>query len=184
MCTQSSRLAAVSLAARVADEMDVELEIEMGLAIREEHRGGSVLQYCEGKWLLRRMKKDPLLEDYSVVIVDGIHERTLSISILMGKLKALVTLRDDLEIILMGSRIDVPKWTNYFNKWGLITVTSHYPPAIVYTPQPVLNPVESAVETVTTLLELEKKGNILVYLATQKEVGKRVRRDLKNGGRN
>lgn len=169
---QPRRLCAVSLAVRVAEEMDVELGMEVGFAIRHEERGGSVLKYCTDGWLLREMEKDPLLNDYGIIIVDGVHERTLHIDVLIGKLKTLLNQRKELKIVVIGEDIDTHKFMIYFNHHYLISTLSlvESPPTIVHAPHQCLTPVESVIETVVGLQE--KEGNILILLATQDEVEK------------
>lgn len=88
-CTQPRRVAAMSVAKRVAEELDVNLGQEVGYSIRFEdatsHR--TSLKYMTDGMLLREAMHDPLLERYSAVILDEAHERTLSTDILMGLIK-------------------------------------------------------------------------------------------------
>lgn len=88
-CTQPRRVAAMSVAARVADEMDCQLGAEVGYSIRFEDctSNRTLLKYLTDGMLLREAMGDALLENYGVVLLDEAHERTLATDILMGLLK-------------------------------------------------------------------------------------------------
>lgn len=89
-CTQPRRVAAMSVAKRVADEMDVQLGKQVGYSIRFEDMtepGTTFLKYMTDGMLLREAMNDPKLERYSTIILDEAHERTLATDILMGLLK-------------------------------------------------------------------------------------------------
>ncbi|KAG6334347.1 hypothetical protein ID866_4738, partial [Astraeus odoratus] len=95
-CTQPRRVAAMSVAKRVADEMDVELGRQVGYSIRFEDMtepGTTFLKYMTDGMLLREAMNDPELSRYSTIILDEAHERTLATDILMGILKALAKRR-------------------------------------------------------------------------------------------
>lgn len=88
-CTQPRRVAAMSVAQRVAEEMDVNLGEEVGYSIRFEDRTSykTILKYLTDGMLLRESMSDQTLSRYSVIILDEAHERTLSTDILFGLLK-------------------------------------------------------------------------------------------------
>jgi pre-mRNA-splicing factor ATP-dependent RNA helicase DHX15/PRP43 len=92
-CTQPRRVAAMSVAQRVADEMDVKLGQEVGYSIRFEDNTSpnTFLKYMTDGMLLREAMSDPLMSRYSAVILDEAHERTLNTDILMGLLKEVCT---------------------------------------------------------------------------------------------
>lgn len=91
-CTQPRRVAAMSVAERVALEMDVQLGGEVGYSIRFEERSSpsTVLKYLTDGMLLREAMSDPTLNRYSVIIIDEAHERTLSTDVLLGLLKEIL----------------------------------------------------------------------------------------------
>jgi len=88
-CTQPRRVAAMSVAKRVADELDVKLGDEVGYSIRFEDVTSqkTVLKYMTDGMLLREAMSDPLLKNYACIILDEAHERTLATDILMGLMK-------------------------------------------------------------------------------------------------
>ena len=94
-CTQPRRVAAMSVAARVADEMDVKLGREVGYSIRFEDctSDRTVVKYLTDGMLLREFLKEPDLASYSVIIIDEAHERSLHTDILFGLMKDVARFR-------------------------------------------------------------------------------------------
>lgn len=116
-CTQPRRVAAMSVAKRVADEMDVQLGKEVGYSIRFEDMtepGTTFLKYMTDGMLLREAMNDNTLSRYSTIILDEAHERTLATDILMGLLKDIARNRPDLKVIVMSATLDVEKFQKYF----------------------------------------------------------------------
>ncbi|GME99590.1 unnamed protein product [Ambrosiozyma monospora] len=110
-CTQPRRVAAMSVAARVADELDVNLGEEVGYSIRFENKTSNktILKYMTDGMLLREAMEDHNLSRYSCIILDEAHERTLATDILMGLLKQVTTRRPDLKLIIMSATLDAEK---------------------------------------------------------------------------
>src|SRR5262249_17783941 len=124
-CTQPRRVAAMSVAARVAEEMDVSLGAEVGYSIRFEECSSAktLLKYLTDGMLLREAMSDPLLDNYGVVILDEAHERTLATDILMGLIKEIVKQRNnDLKIVVMSATLDAGKFQTYFDSCPLMSV--------------------------------------------------------------
>ncbi|KAI0804490.1 P-loop containing nucleoside triphosphate hydrolase protein [Irpex lacteus] len=117
-CTQPRRVAAMSVAKRVADEMDVPLGKQVGYSIRFEDMtepGTTFMKYMTDGMLLREAMNDPDLKRYSTIILDEAHERTLATDILMGLLKTLAKRRSDLKLIIMSATLDALKFQKYFS---------------------------------------------------------------------
>ncbi|KAG9715736.1 P-loop containing nucleoside triphosphate hydrolase protein, partial [Aureobasidium melanogenum] len=116
-CTQPRRVAAMSVAQRVAQEMDVTLGQEVGYSIRFEDMTSqnTILKYMTDGMLLREAMNDHNLSRYSTIILDEAHERTLATDILMGLLKEVAQRRPDLKIIIMSATLDAEKFQKYFN---------------------------------------------------------------------
>lgn len=172
-CTQPRRVAAMSVAARVADEMDVELGEEVGYNIRFENNSGSktILKYMTDGMLLREAMEDHDLTRYSCIILDEAHERTLATDILMGLLKQVSVRRPDLKIIIMSATLDAEKFQNYFNNAPLLAVPGRtHPVEIYYTPEFQRDYLDAAIRTVLQIHATEGEGDILLFLTGEEEI--------------
>ncbi|AFR95911.1 pre-mRNA-splicing factor ATP-dependent RNA helicase DHX15/PRP43 [Cryptococcus neoformans C23] len=179
-CTQPRRVAAMSVAKRVADEMDVQLGKQVGYSIRFEDMtepGTTFLKYMTDGMLLREAMNDPLLERYSTVILDEAHERTLATDILMGLLKDIAKRRPDLKIIVMSATLDVAKFQKYFgdtNPTGLAPVVKvsgrTFPVETFFTQEPENDYVEAAIRTVLFIHQAEDEGDVLLFLTGEEEI--------------
>ncbi|KAJ3255594.1 hypothetical protein HDU77_003596 [Chytriomyces hyalinus] len=172
-CTQPRRVAAMSVAKRVADELDVVLGEEVGYSIRFEDCTSSrtVLKYCTDGMLLREAMNDPLLSRYSGIILDEAHERTLQTDILMGLLKEVCRKRPDLRLIVMSATLDAGKFQSYFDDAPLLVVPGRtFPVDIFYTPEPERDYLEAAIRTVLQIHTCEDPGDILVFLTGEEEI--------------
>lgn len=116
-CTQPRRVAAISVAARVSDEMRVRLGHEVGYSVRFEDCTSEETQikYMTDGMLLREFINSPDLHDYSVIIIDEAHERSLHTDILLGLVKDISKYRTDLKIIISSATLDAEKFSDYFH---------------------------------------------------------------------
>ncbi|ESZ94725.1 putative pre-mRNA splicing factor RNA helicase (Prp43) [Sclerotinia borealis F-4128] len=172
-CTQPRRVAAMSVAQRVANEMDVKLGDEVGYSIRFEDVTSSktILKYMTDGMLLREAMHDHNLTRYSCIILDEAHERTLATDILMGLLKEVALRRPDLKIVIMSATLDAQKFQKYFNDAPLLAVPGRtYPVEIFYTPEPERDYVEAALRTVLQIHATEGEGDILLFLTGEEEI--------------
>ncbi|GME66983.1 unnamed protein product [[Candida] boidinii] len=166
-CTQPRRVAAMSVAARVADEMDVELGQEVGYSIRFENNTSNktILKYMTDGMLLREAMEDHELSRYSCIILDEAHERTLATDILMGLIKQVAQRRPDLKIIVMSATLDAEKFQKYFNDAPILAVPGRtHPVEIYYTPEFQRDYLDSAIRTVLQIHATEGEGDILLFL--------------------
>lgn len=172
-CTQPRRVAAMSVAQRVAEEMDVKLGEEVGYSIRFEDMTSpkTILKYMTDGMLLREAMNDHNLSRYSTIMLDEAHERTMATDVLMGLLKEVVLRRPDLKIIIMSATLDAQKFQRYFLDAPLLAVPGRtHPVEIFYTPEPEQDYVEAAIRTVLQIHATEDEGDILVFLTGEEEI--------------
>lgn len=178
-CTQPRRVAAMSVAQRVAQELDVKLGEEVGYSIRFEDMTSqkTILKYMTDGMLLREAMNDHDLTRYSTIILDEAHERTLATDILMGLLKEVVIRRPDLKLIIMSATLDAQKFQRYFMDAPLLAVPGRtHPVEIFYTPEPERDYVEAALRTVLQIHATEAEGDILLFLTGEEEIEDAVRK--------
>lgn len=172
-CTQPRRVAATSVAQRVADEMDVTLGEEVGYNVRFDDMSGpkTILKYMTDGMLLREAMHDHDMSRYSCIILDEAHERTLATDILMALLKQIAARRPDLKIIVMSATLDAQKFQKYFFDAPLLAVPGRtHPVEIFYTPEPERDYVEAAIRTVLQIHASEAEGDILLFLTGEDEI--------------
>ena len=172
-CTQPRRVAAMSVAARVADEMGVRLGNEVGYAIRFEDKTNdkTVVKYMTDGMLLREFLTEPDLGAYSALIIDEAHERTLHTDVLLGLVKDIARFRSDLKLIISSATIDAKKFSQYFDDAPIFNVPGRrYNVDVHYTPQPEANYLAAAVTTIFQIHLSQPPGDILVFLTGQDEI--------------
>ncbi|KAF9789233.1 P-loop containing nucleoside triphosphate hydrolase protein [Thelephora terrestris] len=178
-CTQPRRIAATSVAKRVAEEMDVTLGKEVGYSIRFEDMTTpdcTFLKYMTDGMLLREAMADPTLSRYSTIILDEVHERTLATDILMALLKQLIKKRADLRLIIMSATLDARKFQTYFSleEGALVPLLKvpgrTHPVEVFYTEEAQEHYVEAAIRAVLTIHRFEIPGDILVFLTGEEEI--------------
>lgn len=172
-CTQPRRVAAMSVAARVADEMGVRLGQECGYSIRFEDctSDKTVVKYMTDGMLLREFLTNPDLGSYSAIMIDEAHERTLSTDILFGLLKDIARFRSDLKLIISSATLDADKFSEFFDDAPIFFVPGRrFPVDILYTSQPEANYLHAVITTVFQIHTTQPKGDILVFLTGQDEI--------------
>ncbi|KAF1999526.1 pre-mRNA-splicing factor ATP-dependent RNA helicase PRP43 [Amniculicola lignicola CBS 123094] len=172
-CTQPRRVAAMSVATRVAQEMDVVLGDEVGYSIRFEDMTSdkTFLKYMTDGMLLREAMNDPDLTKYSTIILDEAHERTLATDVLMALLKDVVLRRADLKLVIMSATLDSKKFQSYFHGAPLLAVPGRtHPVEIFYTPAPEDDYLSAALRTTLSIHDSQPEGDILVFLTGEDEI--------------
>jgi len=171
--TQPRRVAAMSVAARVAREMGVKLGHEVGYSIRFEDCSSNktIIKYMTDGMLLREFLGEPDLRSYSVLIIDEAHERTLHTEVLFGLVKDLARYRKDLKIIVASATLDLEKFAQYFDDAPRFSIPGRrYPVDIYYTKQPEADYLEAAVLTILQIHITQEPGDVLVFLTGQDEI--------------
>eukprot|EP00761_Pharyngomonas_kirbyi_P002306 gb/GECH01002310.1/.p1 GENE.gb/GECH01002310.1/~~gb/GECH01002310.1/.p1 ORF type:complete len:696 (+),score=175.79 gb/GECH01002310.1/:1-2088(+) len=178
-CTQPRRVAAMSVAKRVSEEMDLTLGREVGYTIRFEDNTSheTFLKYMTDGMLLREAMADPQLEKYSVIILDEAHERTLSTDVLFGLFKEILPKRPDLKLVVMSATLDAGKFQDYFDNAPVMKVPGRlYPVEKFYTAEPEKDYLEAAIKTVLHVHSSQPQGDILVFLTGEAEIEDACRR--------
>lgn len=139
--TQPRRLAATSVAKRIAEELDTELGDWVGYQIRFNDRSGpnAAIKLMTDGILLAESQRDPLLRRYDTIIIDEAHERSLNIDFLLGYLRQLLPRRPDLKLIITSATIDAERFARHFEQRGkpapVIEVSGRlYPVDVLYRP--------------------------------------------------
>jgi ATP-dependent RNA helicase DHX8/PRP22 len=172
-CTQPRRVAAISVAKRVAEEMGCRLGEEVGYAIRFEDMTSpeTRIKYMTDGMLLREALTEPDLSQYSVIMIDEAHERTISTDVLFGLLKECVRRRPDLKLICTSATLDAEKFSAYFNNCPIFTIPGRtFPIEIMFAKDPVSDYLEEALITVMQIHLREPAGDILLFLTGQEEI--------------
>ncbi|KAK0755007.1 P-loop containing nucleoside triphosphate hydrolase protein [Schizothecium vesticola] len=178
-CTQPRRVAAMSVAARVADEMGVKVGREVGYSIRFEDNTSdkTILKYMTDGMLLREMVTSPTLEEYSAVMIDEAHERTVHTDILLALIKDLTRARPELKLIISSATLNAEKFSTYFDDAPIFNVPGRvHPVDVYYTSAPESNYLEASLVTVFQIHATQPEGGILVFLTGQEEIDRACER--------
>jgi pre-mRNA-splicing factor ATP-dependent RNA helicase DHX15/PRP43 len=185
-CTQPRRVAAMSVAQRVSEEMDVTLGEQVGYTVRFEDKSSdvTVLKYLTDGMLLREAMFDPTLSKYSVIILDEAHERTIATDVLMALLKELLPKRPELRIVVMSATLEARKFRDYYGNAPLLEIPGRtFKVDIYYTAEPERDYFAAAIRTVVRIHENEPAGDILLFLTGEEEIEdacKRIAEDVRD----
>jgi pre-mRNA-splicing factor ATP-dependent RNA helicase DHX16 len=172
-CTQPRRVAAMSVAKRVADEMNVRLGAEVGYKIRFEDCTSEKtrLEYMTDGMLLRYFLSEPDLKSFQVLIIDEAHERTLHTDILFGLVKDIARFRPDLKLLISSATMDAERFSAYFDDAPIFNIPGRrYPVEILYTKAPEADYLDACIVTVLQIHITQPLGDVLVFLTGQEEV--------------
>lgn len=173
-CTQPRRVAATSVAQRVAVEVGCKIGEEVGYAVRFDRKSSvkSRIKYVTDGILVREFSEDKMLSKYDVIMVDEAHERTLNTDILLGLLKQLISKRPDLRIIIASATIDAGVFSDFFGGGApVLRVPGRtYPVEVMYAKQAEADYVRAALSTVLQIHQNQGPGDVLVFLTGQEEI--------------
>ncbi|XP_066295564.1 pre-mRNA-splicing factor ATP-dependent RNA helicase DHX16-like [Branchiostoma lanceolatum] len=172
-CTQPRRVAAMSVAARVSEEMGFKLGNEVGYSIRFEDCTSerTVLKYMTDGMLLREFLGEPDVSSYSVLIIDEAHERTLHTDILFGLVKDIARFRPDLKLLISSATMDCEKFSEFFDNAPIFRIPGRrFPVDILYTKAPEADYLDACVVSVLQIHVTQPDGDILVFLTGQEEI--------------
>ncbi|KOS20551.1 Pre-mRNA-splicing factor ATP-dependent RNA helicase prp22 [Escovopsis weberi] len=172
-CTQPRRVAAMSVAKRVAEEVGCRLGDEVGYTIRFEDctSPATRIKYMTDGMLQREILMDPDMKRYSCIMLDEAHERTIATDVLFALLKKALKRRPDLKVIVTSATLDADKFSAYFNECPIFTIPGRtFPVEILYSREPESDYLDTALVTVMQIHLTEPKGDILLFLTGQEEI--------------
>lgn len=173
-CTQPRRVAAMSVSARVAQEMNCTLGKEVGYTVRFDDKSSkdTIIKYLTDGMLLREFLNDPLLSNYGAIMIDEAHERTLSTEVLLSLLKDIILARKDLKLIVASATINAEKFSEFFDNSPILNIPGRrFPVDVHYTKNPEANYIQAAITTIFQIhLTQDLPGDILVFLSGQEEI--------------
>ena len=172
-CTQPRRVAAMSVAKRVAEEYGCQLGQEIGYTIRFEDctSPSTRIKYMTDGMLMREYLADNNLSKYIAVMLDEAHERTIHTDVLFGLLKSLLKQRDDFKLIVTSATLDAEKFSRYFLDCPIFTIPGRtFPVEILYCKEAESDYLEAAMITVMQIHLSEPAGDVLVFLTGQEEI--------------
>ena len=173
--TQPRRIAARSVAARIAEELQTELGELVGYKVRfnDQISDNTQIKLMTDGILLAEIQTDRFLNQYSCLIIDEAHERSLNNDFILGYLKQLLPRRRDLKLIITSATIDVERFSKHFNNAPIIEVSGRtYPVEVRYRPvveeddQDQLQGILNAVDE----LQAEGRGDILIFMNGEREI--------------
>ncbi|HVF77942.1 MAG TPA: ATP-dependent RNA helicase HrpA [Solirubrobacteraceae bacterium] len=171
--TQPRRIAARTVAQRIADELDVELGSAVGYAVRFEDRSrpDTLVRLLTDGLLLAEIQHDRLLRRYDTVIVDEAHERSLNVDFLLGYLRWLLPQRPELKLIITSATIDPARFSAHFADAPVVEVSGRtFPVEVRYEPvADETDPVDAIGDACAQLLR-DAPGDVLVFLSGEREI--------------
>jgi ATP-dependent helicase HrpA len=171
--TQPRRLAARTVAQRIADELDVPLGGAVGYAVRFDDRGSedTLVRLVTDGLLLAEIRRDPLLRRYDTVIVDEAHERSLNIDFLLGCLHRILPRRRDLKLIITSATIDPGRFSEHFGGAPIVEVSGRtYPVEVRYRPPREDEELLDALADTVDELLAERDGDVLAFFSGEREI--------------
>jgi ATP-dependent helicase HrpA len=175
--TQPRRIAALSVSSYIARQYEDRMPGLVGYKMRfvDETVPETKIVIMTDGILLQELKSDPLLETYSIIMVDEAHERSLNIDFILGLLKAITHERRDLKIIVSSATINARVFSEYFDECPVISIDAQmYPVELRYLPPERTCDFESILQKILeNVEEIEKKGergDVLIFLSGEGQI--------------
>ncbi|WP_445436198.1 helicase-related protein [Candidatus Borreliella tachyglossi] len=179
--TQPRRIATVSIAEYIAKHLGVHLGDEVGYKIRFQEITSfkTKIKLMTDGVLLQELKKDTLLYEYDIIIIDEAHERSLNIDFILGLIKDILNKRDDFKVIISSATINTQVFSKYFNNAPILKIEAiTYPVQIIYNP-PLLNTSKGMIlkikEIISSIIKEKKEGDILIFLSGEREIKETIK---------
>ena len=178
LITQPRRIAAISVAKYVAERIGCEIGEEVGYQIRFEDRTteGTKINFVTDGILLRKIQVDPLLSEYSIIMIDEAHERSINIDLCLGLLKQIQKLRKEqglpeLKIIISSATLEKEKFQIFFESAPVLEVEGRmYEVKEHYLESPTYYIYEEAAKLVKKIIEETNEGDILIFMPGREEI--------------
>lgn len=175
--TQPRRIAARTVADRIAQELQVPLGDAVGYQVRftDHVTDSTLIKLMTDGILLAEIQQDPLLLKYDTLIIDEAHERSLNIDFLLGYLKQILAKRPDLKLIVTSATIDLDRFSKHFNNAPVIEVSGRtYPVEVLYRPwhdefEDLTQAIVNAVEEIQSISK-GRGGDVLVFLSGERDI--------------
>ncbi len=175
--TQPRRIATLSVTDFIAKQLRKRIPDTVGYKMRFEDMTDITtrIKIMTDGILLQELKADYYLSDYSVIIVDEAHERSLNIDFILGFLKRILRERDDFKVVISSATINAEVFSEYFDGCPIVRISAKaYPVEVVYTPPEPENNYDAMMhkitETVAKIIEGESHGDILIFLPGEKSI--------------
>ncbi len=179
-CTQPRRIAAVTVAERIAEEMGETVGGLVGYKVRFNDRTGpgNYIKILTDGMLLAETQQDRFLNEYDTIIIDEAHERSLNIDFLLGILRILITRRKDLHVVITSATLDTEKFAAAFGDAPVIEVSGRlYHVEVEYAPVDAEREdegdetyVDLAVQAVERIVTRRRRGDILIFMPTEQDI--------------
>jgi len=172
-CTQPRRVAAMSVAKRVSDEIGTELGDDVGYSIRFEDCTSEKTQikYMTDGILLRESLREPDLDMYSAIIMDEAHERSLNTDVLFGLLRSVVARRRDMKLIVTSATMDSEKFADFFGNVPTFKIPGRtFPVEVMYSKNTVEDYVDAAVKQAIQVHLTADEGDLLIFMPGQEDI--------------
>jgi ATP-dependent helicase HrpA len=179
-CTQPRRIAAITIAHRIASELKENLGRSVGYKIRFRDRTSpeAYIKILTDGMLLAETQSDSWLSSYDTLIIDEAHERSLNIDFLLGIVRTLLDKRPELKLIVTSATLDTEKFVQAFPNARVIEVSGRqYPVEVEYRPAESfgeksgdLDYVDLAVKAVHQIKQKKRRGDILVFMPTEQDI--------------
>ncbi len=171
--TQPRRLAARTVAERIAEELHTTLGEAVGYQVRftDQSGEGTLVKVMTDGILLNELARDRMLRRYDTLIIDEAHERSLNIDFILGYVKQLLPRRPDLKVIITSATIDPERFSRHFSDAPIVEVSGRtYPVEVRYRPVEEDDDPTQAILDAVGELALEPPGDVLVFLSGEREI--------------
>ena len=172
--TQPRRLAATGMAQRVAEETQSELGKQVGVQVRFDNKttDETILKFMTDGILLAETRNDRALNQYSALIIDEAHERSLNIDFLLGYIKTILPKRPDLKVVISSATLDADSFSCYFDNAPVIQVEGRTFPVEDHFLPPAKEEelTQHITRAIQQINEIDDEGDILIFLPGEREI--------------